>query len=91
MYNWLRDDLTANTLQWVVVYFHHPPYSKGSHNSDASTELIDMRQNIIPLLEQHGVDLVMSGHSHSYERSFFIKNHLGLENTFNSALYPPEI
>ena len=88
MYNWLRDDLTANTLQWVVVYFHHPPYSKGSHNSDASTELIDMRQNIIPLLEQHGVDLVMSGHSHSYERSFFIKNHLGLENTFNSALYP---
>ncbi len=88
MYNWLRDDLAANILQWTVVYFHHPPYSKGSHDSDVSSELVSMRQNIIPLLELNGVDLVMSGHSHSYERSYFIKNHTGVENTFISSLYP---
>lgn len=88
MFNWLRDDLENNTQQWTIVYFHHPPYSKGSHNSDKETELIDMRNNIIPLLESYGVDLVLSGHSHIYERSYFIKDHKGLESTFNSSLYP---
>lgn len=88
MYNWLRNDLISNTQQWTVVYFHHAPYTKGSHNSDTEIELIDMRQNIIPLLESYGVDLVLAGHSHIYERSYFIKNHTGLETSFNSATYP---
>jgi len=86
MYNWLQADLAANTQLWTVVYFHHPPYSKGSHNSDSSTELVDMRNNIIPLLEQYGVDVVLSGHSHAYERSFFMKGHFGLENTFSNSM-----
>ena len=81
MYNWLRNDLISNTQQWTVVYFHHAPYTKGIHNSDTEIELIDMRQNIIPLLESYGVDLVLAGHSHIYERSYFIKNHTGLETT----------
>ena len=88
MFNWLSDDLANNTQQWTVVYFHHPPYSKGSHNSDTEVELIDMRNNLVPLLESYGVDLVLSGHSHIYERSSFIKGHKGLENTFKSSLYP---
>ena len=88
MYNWLSNDLVNNIQQWTIVYFHHPPYSKGSHNSDTEVELIDMRNNIIPLLESFGVDLVLGGHSHIYERSYFIKGHTGLENTFNSSLYP---
>ncbi len=88
MYKWLSNDLENNTQQWTIVYFHHPPYTKGSHNSDTEIELIDMRNNIIPLLESYGVDLVISGHSHIYERSNFIKGHKGLENTFKSSLYP---
>jgi hypothetical protein len=88
MYNWLQNDLINNTRTWTVVYFHHPPYTKGSHNSDTETELIDMRSNIIPLLEQYGVDLVFGGHSHSYERSMLIKGHYGLESTFNTNLFP---
>lgn len=86
MYNWLQADLAANTQLWTIVYFHHPPYSKGGHNSDSSTELVDMRTNIIPLLESYGVDVVLSGHSHAYERSFFLKGHFGLENTFNNSM-----
>jgi hypothetical protein len=88
MYSWLQNDLATNTRLWTVVYFHHAPYTMGSHNSDTEIELIDMRTNIIPLLEQNGVDLVLSGHSHVYERSMFIKGHYGLETTFNSAVYP---
>jgi hypothetical protein len=79
MSNWLRQDLAANTNQWLIAYFHHPPYSKGSHDSDLSWEfeLIEMRENINPILESYGVDLVLAGHSHCYERSFLLSGHYG--------------
>ncbi|MBK8585418.1 MAG: fibronectin type III domain-containing protein [Bacteroidetes bacterium] len=85
MATWLTNDLNANTQRWTVVYFHHPPYSKGSHDSDTGTELIQMRTNIVPILDNKKVDLVLSGHSHSYERSMMLKGHFGVESTFNSA------
>ena len=84
---WLKQDLAANTQPWTVVYFHHPPYTKGSHNSDTEPELFNMRQSIVPILERYKVDLVLNGHSHSYERSFLINGHYGLENTFSAAAY----
>ena len=58
MMTWLQNDLAANTKDWLVAFFHHPPYSKGSHNSDTEAQLIEMRQNALPILESHGVDLV---------------------------------
>jgi len=72
MYQWLENDLEQTSQRWVIAYWHHPPYSKGSHDSDDSSHLVEMRENFLPLLEAHGVDLVMGGHSHSYERSKFI-------------------
>lgn len=45
-----------------------------------------MRQNFNPILEQGGVDLVFSGHSHSYERSFFLDGHYGLSTTLTSNM-----
>ena len=36
-------------------------------------------------LSESSVDLVLSGHSHSYERSMLLKGHLGIESTFNPA------
>ena len=76
MAKWLREDLAKNTKPWVVAAFHHPPYTKGSHDSDSSYDsrgrMIEMRQYILPILEQAGVDLVVSGHSHMYERSMMI-------------------
>jgi len=85
MATWIRNDLAANTQRWTVVYFHHPPYSKGSHDSDNSSEMVGMRTNIIPLLESYDVDLVLSGHSHSYERSMMIRGHYGIESTFSAS------
>jgi len=86
MYQWLNNDLAANSQQWTVVYFHHPPYSMTSHNSDTDIELKNMRTNIVPLLESYHVDLVLSGHSHSNERSYLIKGHFGTANTFTQAM-----
>ena len=85
MATWLQNDLAATTRDWIIAYWHHPPYTKGSHNSDTETELIQMRQNFLPILEAGGVDLVLSGHSHSYERSYLIDSHYGLSSTFSSA------
>jgi carbohydrate binding protein with CBM6 domain/calcineurin-like phosphoesterase family protein/purple acid phosphatase-like protein len=86
MLSWLQRDLAANTQRWVIVFFHHPPYSKGSHDSDAEIELVQMRQNALPILENFGVDLVLAGHSHAYERSFLLDGHYGDSTTFSGAM-----
>jgi PKD repeat protein len=83
MLQWLESDLMLNTQPWVIAFWHHPPYTKGSHDSDTEGRLIDMRQNALPILESWGVDLVMSGHSHSYERSYLLDGHYGISETLN--------
>ena len=53
MLDWLEDDLLATTADWIVAYFHHPPYTHGSHNSDNDIESRDLRQHTLPRLEAH--------------------------------------
>ncbi len=74
---WLENDLNSTNQDWIIVMFHHPPYSKGSHDSDEGGALIEMRENVLPILDAAGVDLVLSGHSHSYERSYLLNGHYG--------------
>lgn len=82
---WIKQDLNNNVNKdWIVAYWHHPPYTKGSHNSDTENELVQMRQKFIQILERYGVDLILCGHSHDYERSALMKGHYGLETTFNA-------
>ncbi|MEC5146425.1 metallophosphoesterase family protein [Chitinophaga sp. 212800010-3] len=83
---WIREDLAANKNKgWVIAYWHHPPYTMGSHNSDEEDELIKIRENFIQVLERNGVDLVLNGHSHNYERSRLMKGHYGMSATFDPA------
>ena len=86
MYEWLARDLLKNKSQWLIAVFHHPPYSKGTHDSDSrrgsNAGMVAMRENIVPLLEAAGVDLVLSGHSHMYERSWLLDCHYGDSTTF---------
>jgi hypothetical protein len=86
MMTWLQSDLASTLQPWIIAFWHHPPYTKGSHDSDTETQLIEMRQNALPILEAGGVDLVLTGHSHSYERSFLIDGHYGSSNTFNDSM-----
>ena len=83
---WLQEDLASHDKEWLIAYWHHPPYTKGSHDSDVETELIQMRQNVVPILEAFGTDLVLCGHSHCYERSFLINGHYGLSGTFGATM-----
>ena len=86
MFQWLRSDLEATAQEWIIAFWHHPPYTKGNHNSDLEPDLVEIRRNFLPLLESHGVDLVLAGHSHCYERSFLLNGHYGLSSTFNATM-----
>ncbi len=83
MKQWIEQDLMQNTRTFTIAYFHQPPYSKGSHDSDAPEELVmkAMRERVIPLLEEYDIDLVICGHSHVFERSKLIHGHYG--NSFS--------
>lgn len=82
---WLKKDLKANKSKWVVAYWHHPPYTMGSHDSDKEELLINLRQNLLGIVEEFGVDLVLSGHSHVYERTKLIKGYYGMEADFDAT------
>jgi len=68
-YLWLEDDLQniKENIKFVIAIFHHPPFSTGHHKEDVKK----LRQNIIPLFEKYGVDIVFNGHEHNYERSLY--------------------
>ena len=83
---WIDADLAANTSKWIVAYWHHPPYTKGSHDSDgggSDGDLVNIRQNFITFLEARGVDMIICGHTHVYERGYLIKNYTGNWGSFN--------
>jgi hypothetical protein len=85
---WLVADLQATTADWVIAFWHRPPYSKGQlHDSDVEQSEINMRTNVLPTLESYGVDLVLTGHSHTYERSYLLNGHYGLSPTFDLATH----
>ena len=83
---WLKSRLTSSTTPWQIVYFHHPPYSSGSHGSSKWMQWP---------FESWGVDAVISGHDHSYERlhiggiPYFV-NGLGGKSTYEFRTSLPQ-
>jgi MYXO-CTERM domain-containing protein len=86
MLTWLRKDLDASDKPWLIAAWHHPPYTEGEHDSDFEQAHIQIRENALPILEGHGVDLVLGGHSHSYERSCLLDGHYGKSDTLTPAM-----
>jgi 3',5'-cyclic AMP phosphodiesterase CpdA len=64
---WLERTLAGSDATWKLVALHHPPYSAGYQGS--STEV---RALLEPIFIEHGVQLVLSGHDHDYQRSTVI-------------------
>jgi len=91
MMQWLKADLGGTQRDWIIAFFHHPPYTKGTHDSDKDNDsggrMNDMRAIFLPVLEQGGVDLVLTGHSHVYERSWLLDGHYGKSATFDAAAH----
>ena len=61
---WLETTLATTDAVWRIVALHHPPYSAGWHGSSEN-----VRRALEPLFNQYGVQLVLAGHDHDYQRS----------------------
>lgn len=60
---WLDSILAINTKEWVVLTTHLPFYSPKQSRDNTL-----LRKNFQPIIEKYGVDLVLTGHDHSYGR-----------------------
>jgi 3',5'-cyclic AMP phosphodiesterase CpdA len=61
---WLESELSKDTSEWKVCFFHHPPYSSAkAHGSDPQ-----LREVVEPIFIKYGVNVVLTGHDHVYER-----------------------
>jgi hypothetical protein len=60
---WLRADLAANRSECALGYWHHPRFSSGSVHGDNA-----FMRDLWRTLQELGVDVVLTGHEHNYER-----------------------
>jgi len=71
-YAWLENELSLaeadRGVNWIIVWMHYPVNSFGWSN------IKSWKENILPLLEKHRVDLCLAGHRHVYERHLQMKN-----------------
>ena len=72
MLNWLENDLRSTDKFWRFASIHHPPYAGGPNQGDPTCAMV--RQFVVPILEKHGVQLLFSGHEHSYQRTRAVRN-----------------
>src|SRR5206468_11391882 len=63
----VRERSSVDSTIWRVVYFHYPPYAAGPNMNDYHSALV--RLHVVPILEAYGVQVVLTGHEHSYQRS----------------------
>jgi hypothetical protein len=60
--SWLRSDLAAHPTTCTLAAWHHPRFSSGRHGDSTATAALWQA------LQDHGADVVLSGHDHLYER-----------------------
>jgi len=80
--SFVQSDLQAAStnpnIKWIIVYLHKPLYTSpntcsSSSCSNTGSEITNLRNGFHPMFDQYGVDLVLAGHLHNYQRSYQIK------------------
>lgn len=61
---WLEEDLATTDRPWKFAFFHVPPFSSLGEEEDE----VYTRQALVPVLIEHGVQVVFTGHHHNYQR-----------------------
>jgi|WetSurMetagenome_2_1015567.scaffolds.fasta_scaffold32237_2 acid phosphatase type 7 len=81
-YVWLDNELTNaekdGNSKWIIVWMHYPVSSFGWSN------IAGWKENLMPLLERHRIDLCLSGHRHVYERHYQMNDGLPVKNESGS-------
>ncbi|MGL4695885.1 fibronectin type III domain-containing protein [Enterococcus larvae] len=85
---WMRAEAEANGKgKYIVVSFHKSPYG-GKWTSSSSSVLgsKNIKAKLVPVMEDLGVNLVLSGHDHNYIRSYPIKNGQPVTNMTDTSV-----
>ncbi len=82
---WLKKDLAHNKQTWLFACMHQPFHSGGYHPTDDNESSQKRREDWLRVLEDNGVDLVLQGHNHVYERSYLVDNLIGRSSTITAA------
>ncbi len=70
---WLTNDLASTSRPWRILLLHIPPFDSTFHQNDDYNEngrldRLELREWLLPVLAQYGVQVAFSGHAHNYER-----------------------
>lgn len=65
---WIETDLKSSRATWKIVAFHHPGFNSSRVHYNQQWMRV-----LAPVFEKQGVDLVLNGHVHNYQRSFPLK------------------
>lgn len=69
--NWLKNDMNASDAQWKIVLMHRALYSAGKNINKPDTVI--MRNLLLPIIDELGIDVVFAGHDHMYMRTETVK------------------
>lgn len=79
---WLETILSQNTAAWTIVAVHQPVYPISTRRHDST-----IQDQLVPIFDRFGVDLVLQGHDHGYARTWALKNHQPVTGTEKGTVY----
>ncbi len=83
--NWLKNDMNASDAQWKIVLMHRALYSAGKNINKPDT--LVMRNVLLPVIDELGVDIVFAGHDHMYFRTETVKGDEVIETETVTEMY----
>ena len=91
--HWLTNDLATTSKPWKLLLGHFPVASSASHgysdyDGNALPDTIDFGNTIYPIVAKYGVDLMLAGHSHSFEKFNPINSMISVVCGSSSSAYP---
>lgn len=69
--NWLKNDMNSSDAQWKIILMHRALYSAGKNINKPDT--VVMRNHLLPIIDELGIDVVFAGHDHMYFRTEPVK------------------
>lgn len=82
---WLKADMSASNKPWKFIALHKAIYSNGAHFDD--DDVIAIREQLLPLMNELDIDLVFQGHDHVYMRTDVMKDNAIVETETGTIKY----
>ncbi len=79
---WVEGLLRNNPCRWTIMAFHHPFFSTAARRDNKV-----IRENLKPLVDRYGVDLVINGHDHTYARGMAFPEGIKRKGNMAGTIY----